>query len=200
MAEHSPRMDWPFPSAEEDPWYERFVSFVRSADASGFASREDRNLMFFGGGTITWSGGSLTWTEPFRVFSPSTGFSTLIAATTLALTDGQVIRAEIVRHPGQNNSVAAEVAGFANNTDNSLLLGTRQGTTFYFRSGQAILDGVTIESEDLFAGGAQGADNFSWKIVPEEEVVTVPEFQQMVVEGGITIDGELILDGELALI
>lgn len=200
MPEFSPRMIWPFPSREEDPWWDKFVAFVRSADASSFASREDRNLIMSGGGTLTWDSWSLTWTEPFRVFSPSTGFFTLIAANTLAVADGEVIRAEIVRHPGQNNSVAAEVAAFAQNTDNSLILGLRQGDYFYFRTGRAIADGAIVDAEEFWSGGGAGNDNFSWKVVPDDEVVIVPEFQQMVVEGGITIDGELILDGELALI
>ena len=156
MAEHSPRMDWPFPTREENPWWEKFVAFVRASDSSVFAAREDRNLIMSGGGTLTWDTGNLTWTEPFRIFSPSTGFFTLVAATTLAVADGQVIRAEIVRHPGQNNSVAAEVATFASNTDNSLIIGLRQGDYFYFRSGQAIANGTSISSESFF-GGTGGA-------------------------------------------
>lgn len=157
MPEFSPRMNWPFPSREEDPWWDKFVAFVRSTDASSFAAREDRNLIMSGGGTLTWDAGSLTWTEPFRVFSPSTGFFTLITANTLAVADGQVIRAEIVRHPGQNNSVAAEVAAFAQNTDNSVVIGLRRGDYFYFRTGQAIAAGTSIDSDDFFTGGGGAA-------------------------------------------
>lgn len=200
MSEESPRMSWPFPSREDEPWYDRFVDFVRSMDASGFASREDRNLILSGGGTLTWTGSALTWTEAFRVFSPSTGFYTLIAATTIAVADGQVIRAEIVRHPGQNNSVAAEAAAFALNTDNSLVLGLRVGSSFHFRSGQAIQSGTTVDAEDFFAGGGGGGGGFSWKLIPEDTSVTIEENRQMVVQGGITVLGELNLIGELALV
>jgi hypothetical protein len=41
---------------------------------------------------------------------------------------------------------------------------------------------------------------FSYKTVPAGRRVIVPEYQQMVVSGGFTLDGELVLDGELALI
>lgn len=193
-------MEWPFPNREDNPWYDGFVDFIRSVDASGFASREDRNLILSGGGILTWTGSVLTWTAPFQVFSPSTGFFTMLAAASLAVADNQVIRAEIVRHPGQNNVVAAEVAAFALNTNNSLLLGMRRGTSFYFRSGQAIQAGTTVDADDFFAGNASTGGNFSWKLIPVDEFVTIETNRQMVVQGGITILGTLNLDGELALI
>lgn len=190
-------MEWTFPSEEEDPWYDRFVDFIRSLDASGFAAREDRNIILSGGGTISWDTGTgLTWTSPFRIFSPSTGFFTLLQPTTIALADGEVIRFDVVRHPGQNNNVAPESAPYAKNTDNSMLLGMRVGDNFYFRSGQAMGDGDSFTELELFGGGAGGS--FSWKIIPAGTSVTIPTNQQMVLVGGITIDGELNIEGELA--
>lgn len=49
-------------------------------------------------------------------------------------------------------------------------------------------------------GGGSGADNFSYETVPSMVTVTVPTFQQMIVVGGITVDGTLELDGELVLL
>jgi len=203
VAELSPRMEWPFPSENEDPWYARYRDQIRAQDASGFASREDRNLVLTGGGTLTWSTTTgLTWDSPFLVWSPSTSFFTQLVANTLLPTNGQIIRAEIVRAPGANRNVAAEVANIAANTNDSLVLGLRSGTNFVFRNGFIIKNGTTITAEDLFSGGggAAGGENFSYKVVVLGNSVTVPENQQMVVSGGITIDGELNLDGELALI
>ena len=200
MPEFSPRMSWPFPSREERPWFDAFVNLLRSMDASGFASREDRNIILSGGGTITWNTTTgLTWTTSFRVFSPSTGFFTLLAPTTVALADGEVAKFDVVRAPGQNRSVAVTAAPYADNTDNSMLLGMRVGDSFFFRSGQAINNGTSIADEDFFSGGG-GSGSFSWKLIPADTSVTVPENQQMVVQGGITVLGELVLDGELALI
>jgi len=193
-------MLWPFASENQDPWHDAYVDQIRAQDASGFAAREDRNIILAGGGTLTWSTVTgLTWTDSFLVWSPSTGFfSRLVPATLLPLA-GQIIRAEITRAPGQNVNVSAEVANIALNTDNSLVLGLRHGTSFIFRNGTIIKDGTTIEAEDLFSGGG-GEDHFSYKVVVTGKSVTVPENQQMVVSGGITIDGELVLDGELALV
>ena len=158
MSELSPRMSWTYPSRDEDPWWDRFVDFVRSMDASGFAAREDRNVILSGGGTLSWDAGSagLEWTQPFRFFSPSTGYFTLVAPAVLAPADGEVIRFDIVRHPGMSNQVAAEVAPYAENTDNSMLLGVRYGGYFYFRTGLSIADGTVIAADDFWQGGGGG--------------------------------------------
>lgn len=199
MSETSPRMLWVFPSQHDDPWWDNFMDFVRSMDASGFAAREDRNLILAGGGELSWYPATtgLTWSEDFLIFSPSTGFFTRIVANALAPADGEIIRAEITRHPGQNVNAAAEVASIAQNTDDSLILGIRIGSNFIFRNGFYIQDGIVKDAEDLFAGGG---DNFSYKTIVAGRTVTIPENQQMVLVGGITIDGALNIDGELALI
>ena len=49
-------------------------------------------------------------------------------------------------------------------------------------------------------GGSGGADNFSYTLVPDGETVTVPLNQQMIVVGGIEVDGTLDLLGELILL
>jgi hypothetical protein len=151
-------MLWPFPDRDQDPWWDAFVDFIRSLDSSGFAAREDRNLILQGGGDLSWdaAGPGLTWSEDFTILSPSTGFYSRIVANTLAPNDGQVIRAEITRAPGQNVNVAATVANIADNTDNSLVLGVRLGDTFVFRNGLRILDGTNISAEEFFQGGGAG--------------------------------------------
>jgi len=48
-------------------------------------------------------------------------------------------------------------------------------------------------------GGGGGSDNFSWQTVPAGQTVVVPQYQQMIVIGGIEVDGTLDLIGELIL-
>jgi hypothetical protein len=43
-------------------------------------------------------------------------------------------------------------------------------------------------------------ENFSWKHIPLNKDVTIPTGQQMLLSGGITIDGSLTIDGELVFI
>lgn len=197
MAELTPRMAWPFPEEDDDPWFDTFVDLMRAQDQSGFAAREDRNIVVSGGGTVSWNAPTFQWTLPFQVWSPSTGFYTQFLATSLMVQDGEVVRAEIVRAPGLNTSVAIEVASIAQNTDNSFILARRVGDTLWWYNGFPIPDGSSDVLEDLFGGDDDG---FSYKVIVAGKSVTIKANRQMVVSGGITIDGELILDGELALI
>ena len=242
MADNSPRMLWPFPEQFEEPFWDTFVDFIRALDASGFAAREDRNIILGGGGQLTWNvGAGLTWSEDFVFLSPSTGYYNRVTAATLVPNDGQIIKFDVTRHPGQNVTAAAAVANIAENTDDSYILGIRIGTNFIFRNGFWIKNGTIIDAEDLFSGSGGGGSNlevqdegvtltasaslmdfvgegveatmpvaneieiniprnFSFKTVPVGEQVTIPTNQQMIVSGGITIDGSLVIDGELALI
>lgn len=147
-------MQWPFPSEDADPWYELWLGFVRAMDSSGFAAREDRNLIISGGGTITWNAGGpgLNWTAPFNIYSPSTGFLVQLQANTLNPVNGGVIRFDVVRHPGSNVSAAAEAALIAKNTDNSVVLAVRLGTSLYFRNGFIMTDGTSGSMEGLASG------------------------------------------------
>lgn len=55
---------------------------------------------------------------------------------------------------------------------------------------------------DLVGTGSSGPStpNFSYTYIPAGQTITIPVNQQMIVLGGITIDGNLIIDGELAII
>lgn len=49
-------------------------------------------------------------------------------------------------------------------------------------------------------GGGAAADNFSYTFIPDGESVTIPTNQQMLVVGGVDVEGELNLVGELVLL
>lgn len=61
-------------------------------------------------------------------------------------------------------------------------------------------DGLLLDFLRQASAALAGAVNFSYKVVPLGDSVTIPVNQQMIVSGGITIDGELNMDGELVLI
>jgi len=48
-------------------------------------------------------------------------------------------------------------------------------------------------------GGGGGTDNFSYQTIPFGQTVTIPQYQQMIVIGGLELDGTLDLIGELIL-
>lgn len=47
--------------------------------------------------------------------------------------------------------------------------------------------------------GGLGNDNFSYQTIPSGQTVTIPQYQQMIVFGGLDLEGELDLIGELIL-
>ncbi len=145
MAAQSPRMLWPYPGENESPWWEAFQDFIRGADASAFAARDDRNLILMGGGTIAFDSGTgiLTWSAAIEIFAPATGFLNQVPAGSVTLADGQIFRALITRAPGANVSVSSQgAAGFAANSDNSLVFCIRRGTNIYWRNGLLVAAGT----------------------------------------------------------
>lgn len=61
-------------------------------------------------------------------------------------------------------------------------------------------EGLLLDFMRQVSSSLGGALNFSFKVIPLADSVTIPVNQQMIVSGGITIDGELNIDGELAFI
>ena len=87
------QMIWPFPDKDSDPWFEAFSSMVTAMDASGYAAREDRNIIFGGGGDVTWDAGTstLSWVAPIVAYTMISGFRLSVPAGFIIVTDTQVI-------------------------------------------------------------------------------------------------------------
>jgi hypothetical protein len=136
-------MTWPYPTAETDPWFESFVAFVLAMDASGHASREDRNVFAAEGGVITWVPGTdtLSWAGEIFISAPSTGFSWRVPANSVTLNVGEVLYVSLARNPLSNVALSPLVASSAPNTDNALVLAVRFGDTVIWRTGLRMLSG-----------------------------------------------------------
>jgi len=150
------QMLWPYPNKDSDPWFEAFETMVASMDASGYASREDRNIIFGGGGDVTWDAGTgtLTWADPIVAYSMISGFKLSIPAGFLIVPDNQVIYINLTRHPQTNASLAVTTASTVPNTDAAMVLAVRVGTTIYWRWGSKIETGETL---NLFGVPGSGA-------------------------------------------
>jgi hypothetical protein len=77
---------------------------------------------------------------------------------------------------------------------------TRVGFTGETREGDTDYGWATKLNPLIRAGGGGGVDNFSYKTIPVGQTVVIPDNQQMIVLGGINIEGELDIEGELALL
>lgn len=153
----SPRMGWPIPTENFDPWYEAFIAMVGAMDASAFAAREDRNVLLIGGGTVSYSvdGGSgvgtFTWSAPIE-FTSLTGFFESLPAGSIGLLDRQMMYVTFVRAPTGAVNVSAAAAYTLPQNDSALVVCVRVGTKLYFRNGRVIVDGDS--SADGIGSGA----------------------------------------------
>jgi len=148
------RMSWPYPSENQDPFYEAFEALMAAVDASAYAGREDRNIALMGGGTVSWSIVPLTdvatliWTAPLEVLSPNVGFRHNILAGSLALSDGQLVYCSLTRAPTSNLTTVVLLASSIPPTadgDSWFVLGIRRGSRFYWRNGKVLNDGDSLE-------------------------------------------------------
>lgn len=146
------KMLWPYPTKDSDPWFAGFESMTGAMDASGYAAREDRNILISGGGTVSFtaSSGLLTWSAGIVLMSPISGFKLTLPAGSATLVDGAQLYVNATRAPTGNLSLAPFVAPQVPNTDSAMLLAVRNGSAVYFRNGSEVGDG---QSKTLFSSG-----------------------------------------------
>lgn len=140
------RMIWPFPAKDRDPWFEFFEQMVTAMDSSGYASREDRQIIMGGGGDVSFdaSTDTLDWSVALDFYSLIAGFRISVAATSVTILDGEVLYLDLTRAPTQNIGVVTVIASSVPNTDNAYALAVRVGTTIYWRHGAKLESGETI--------------------------------------------------------
>lgn len=184
-------MRWPYPSQDQDPWFDAFETFIAEADASGYAAREDRNIFMGGGGFVTFtvSNGVLAWDAPLEIYSTIAGFRFNLAAGSVVIQDGQLFYVELVRYPTNNITLVPVVADRAPTSDNAFVIGIRRGSTVYFRFGASINDG---DSLNIFEGGAGGSGTDTYE---REATFSIPDGSSATTTatvGRITYAGSII--------
>jgi hypothetical protein len=149
-------MSWPYPAEDQDPWFDTFESMVQGMDSSGYASREDRELIMGGGGAVSFvaSTGTLSWTEDLEIYSTIRGNKLILSAGSVVLQDGNLFYVDLVRSPTDNIIVTPTVAIQTPGSDTAYVIGVRVGASVYFRFGSVINDGETI---DIFGAGGGAA-------------------------------------------
>jgi len=165
----SPRMGWPYPAENQDPFFTAFESMIGAQDASVFATREDRNVLVMAGGTVSFTAlsGLLSWTAPIELNSAVSGFKWNVAVDSVNLADGQYLFIRLARNPITNTTLIAEVASVlpGNDPDNTLILALRNGNRVYWRDGRVLLDGqaVPLFSNPPSGGGGVGLSGQFWR-------------------------------------
>jgi len=192
MTANSPRMGWPYPAREDDPWYDGFEDFVQADDASGFAHREDRNLFITGGGTLSWDAGTgvLTWTEAIQLVSPTTGFLLGIAADSVTIENGEVLYAVLVRQALEARTLTKAIANSVPSNDNAFMLCVRIGNNLHWRNGLVMSSGSSVSGVGFSGSGISlsietGRADYVQVNPTVEEVVGQWMLDGAVVAGGV---------------
>jgi hypothetical protein len=158
----SPRLRWPYPTENQDPWYGGFKDLLEAMDNSVFAAMEDRNTFVMGGGTMAFNAGTgvLSWSADVEVNSPFTGFRHVLAAGSLVVPDLSVAYAALSRNLTANAvltlAAAASMPGGAA-AETFFVLCLRRGTRLYFRNGDVLADGDSKELLSSDGAGGVGA-------------------------------------------
>jgi hypothetical protein len=173
MSKTTTRLGYEYPDENTDPWWALFDALMAQLDATGFASREDRNLFVGGGGLMTWNGstGTLTWAAGLEVISPLIGVAGTIAAGSKVVADGAWLYVTVTRYAQNAYALTLTTGAQAPNNDNCLVLARRNGTALEWRNGTrmahefsgawpTMLNGLTLAALNA-ANGANGANPFA---------------------------------------
>lgn len=157
------RLQWPYPSDAQDPWFSAFESMVSAQDSTGYANREDRQLIITGGGSVSFDLGTstVTWSADIEIVSPISGFKLVIAAGDADIAEGGCIYVNLTRAPVGNVALAMLSAGSVPNTDDAYVLAVRNDDIVYFRNGVLLEDG---DSKPL-VGGSTGIGSSANKLI-----------------------------------
>lgn len=158
MSRTTPRLLIPYPDDNTAPWDAVFEAMILAIDASLYVPREDRNIVIFGGGTVSFNAttGVLSWSADIGLLSSVTGYKWVVPAGSVTLNDGQLFYITVARAPQTNTTNTPTVASNTPNQpsgDNQILVGIRVGTNVHFRDGFVISDG---QSQILFDGSGGG--------------------------------------------
>lgn len=151
------RMQIPFPSEAEKPFFPSYRAQMNSIDAHHFAHSENKNILFTGGGTFSFNAttGVLDWSGTITVQGLISGFAATIAGpSSVTLSDGDISFITMPRLLTANAQTAVTVVArlgvSAVTPSDQVFLAVRIGSEVFFPNGNTLLDG---QSKTVFSGG-----------------------------------------------
>lgn len=173
----SRKLGIPYPDQYDTAWFSAFKSFVDALDANTFGLSDQSNTVVSGGGEITWSSGTLTWTSDVKFKSPAFGKTATVAAGSIAVADGEFVYASVSPGATADSALSFSTATAVPASISSVVFGYRDGTSFVLSTGIEIEDGVTYEVLSVTSGGLESfasidalesaglADDTTWVVV-----------------------------------
>lgn len=103
MSQQTSRMGFPFPSENDDPWFDPFQEFAAAVDSAEFSEADNNNLIPTGEAIFLWdlASSTLAWDAPFYFSGFTTAFRARIegpAGTAPTLANGGAGLVEAGKH------------------------------------------------------------------------------------------------------
>lgn len=160
MARQTKLMKITFPSENEEPFTDPHQQGMVETDQIQYANAENGNLVWSGGGIVTWVAGTntLSWAGDIKITGMTTGprFAT-ISASSILLDDGEVAFFSMPRLLLADQVVPVirsnRVFDVNSRLNNLRLFVTRIGDKLFFGDGSSMIDG---DSGLLFGAGIAG--------------------------------------------
>lgn len=140
---NTPRMTWPYPSADQRPWFDIFERMIQLVDQSAYARIEDSSFMLMGGGTVSWDATTqlLEWSATIELITVQTGAKLQIAAGSITLTEGQIFYVTVPRGTGGTVALTPYKGNVMPVSDDVVMVAIRRGDQVFFRNGRMLDDG-----------------------------------------------------------
>lgn len=154
MSETTQRLGIPYPSENEQTWYNTFQVGMEDIDSSIFAALEHENTIVSGGGTISWDGaGTVDWSSDIVFVSPTFARTMTLEAQSVVLTQGNFLILSVPSAPTANVTLLfSQVSTVAPNTTSKVFCYWPTGSTdLIFFTGLLLASGGT--STGLYGGG-----------------------------------------------
>tara|TARA_Y100000310_G_C20698303_1_gene827292 strand:+ start:4019 stop:5263 length:1245 start_codon:yes stop_codon:yes gene_type:complete len=198
MTEETRRLKIPYPSDGQDPYYPAFEAMLKSIDSISFADFSDRNMIFSGGGSVSWVGSKLSFTEAI-VFTEATygQRQSLSAVSDVYIPSGHFLHTEVSR--GNTASVTLGV-----NVDSSIPINTQAvmlawhnpvDGSLIWRSGSRQAEGqvITDVGNSSEASGSEFILTKLDPLLPNSRVLNAGDTDTIIIEdngpqGAVSID------------
>ena len=163
MPNLTPLNDFPYPVENEDPFFTTYKSGEVARDVAHWATADNGNLVFSGGGTFSWNSGTgtLTWSSTVSISGFTTNFSATIASGSVVLQDGERAFFTMPRKPASAVAVTltrgSRIYKAGTRLHDLRLFAARTGDVIYLLNGVSLKNG---QSGALFGNGIIPTHNF----------------------------------------
>lgn len=134
---------YPYPDEDADPYWEQFIALIGSMDAAIYQAKNRAHTFMCGGGILTWTAGSNTfsWTDDIKIPLVMSGFVVSCVygpngvSRSAAIEPGSAMYVRLPTQITANLSKNCEVASTVSYDDSVFVLAYNCDNILYVRNG-----------------------------------------------------------------